>query len=57
MKLVVGFATKILKDREWGILGVCDTMMQLEDGRLHVVPETEGWRYTPKPKNAIRGLS
>lgn len=42
--------TKILKDREWGILGVCDTMMQLEDGRLHVVPETEGWRYTPKPK-------
>lgn len=42
--------TKILKDREWGILGVCDTMMQLEDGRLHTVPTDTNWRYRPKLK-------
>tara|TARA_Y100000114_G_C11764120_1_gene332329 strand:+ start:23848 stop:25506 length:1659 start_codon:yes stop_codon:yes gene_type:complete len=39
--------TKVLKDREWGELGVCDTMLQLEDGRLHVVPEDDGWVYKP----------
>ena len=39
--------TKVLKDREWGELGVCDTMLQLKDGRLHVVPDKEGWVYTP----------
>jgi hypothetical protein len=37
--------TKILKDREWGILGLCDTMIQKSDGRLHVVPSYDGWRY------------
>lgn len=37
--------TSILKDREWGELGLCDTMMQGEDGRLHVVPDYEGWTY------------
>lgn len=37
--------TKILKDREWGVLGLCDTMLQLQDGRLHVVPSYDGWRY------------
>ena len=42
--------TKILKDREWGELGVCDTMLQLEDGRLHVVPDDEGWIYYPESK-------
>ena len=46
--------TKILKDREWGVLGVCDTMLQLEDGRLHVVPDTPDWRYTPKPSEFKR---
>lgn len=39
--------TKVLKDREWGILGLCDTMIQKTDGRLHVVPDYEGWRYDP----------
>ena len=43
--------TKVLKDREWGELGVCDTMLQLEDGRLHVVPEEEGWVYTARSSN------
>ena len=42
--------TKVLKDREWGELGVCDTMLQLEDGRLHVVPDDEGWVYYPESK-------
>lgn len=42
--------TKVLKDREWGELGVCDTMLQLEDGRLHVVPDDEGWIYYPESK-------
>ena len=42
--------TKILKDREWGELGVCDTMLQLEDGRLHVVPDDDGWVYYPNLK-------
>jgi hypothetical protein len=46
--------TKILKDREWGILGVCDTMLQLEDGRLHVVPDEDGWKYKPTPKEIKR---
>lgn len=45
--------TKILKDREWGILGVCDTMLQLEDGRLHVVPDHDGWRYIPKSQQSM----
>ena len=26
---------KILKNREWGDLGVCDVLKQKEDGRLH----------------------
>ena len=42
--------TKVLKDREWGELGVCDTMLQLEDGRLHVVPDDEGWIYYPESR-------
>lgn len=46
--------TKILKDREWGVLGVCDTMLQLEDGRLHVVPDDPDWRYKPTPKEIKR---
>lgn len=45
--------TKILKDREWGILGVCDTMMQLEDGRLHCVPTDDGWRYIPNSQKGV----
>jgi len=32
--------TKVLKDREWGILGICDTLKQREDGRLHVDEDT-----------------
>lgn len=40
--------TKILKDREWGILGLCDTMLQQTDGRLHVVPTHGGWRQGDK---------
>jgi len=40
--------TKILKDREWGVLGLCDTMLQQKDGRLHVVPTYEGWRQGDK---------
>ena len=43
--------TKVLKDREWGELGVCDTMMQLQDGRLHVVPDYDGWVYDPDATN------
>jgi hypothetical protein len=43
--------TKILKDREWGVLGLCDTMLQQADGRLHVVPTYEGWRQGDKDKN------
>ena len=27
--------TKVLKDREWGVLGVCDVLKQGEDGRLY----------------------
>ena len=26
---------KVLKNREWGELGICDVLMQGEDGRLH----------------------
>ena len=26
---------KVLKNREWGDLGICDVLMQKEDGRLH----------------------
>ena len=43
--------SKILKDREWGVLGVCDTMMQGDDGRLHVVPDHEGWRKDGEGKD------
>lgn len=49
--------TKILKDREWGILGICDTMMQLSDGRLHVVPDAEEWRYNDEEDAILMGKS
>lgn len=48
--------TKILKDREWGVLGVCDTMLQLGDGRLHVVPDYEGWTYTADGQGGVQSF-
>lgn len=37
--------SKVEKNREWSDLGVCDTMMMNDQGRLEVVPTTEEWIF------------
>ena len=37
--------SKVEKNREWSELGVCDTMMMDDNGRLAVVPTDDDWIY------------
>lgn len=39
--------TRVEKNREWSFLGVCDTMIQKEDGRMHCVEEDESFYDNP----------
>lgn len=34
---------KVTKNREWGSMGICDTMVMKEDGRMHVVTDSEDY--------------
>lgn len=37
--------SKVEKNREWSSLGVCDTMLMNEQGRLEVVPTDQDWMF------------
>lgn len=47
--------SKVEKNREWSELGVCDTMMMDDNGRLAVVPTDEEWifNYYTSKENKI----
>ena len=51
--------SKVEKNREWSELGVCDTMMMDDQGRLAVVPTDDDWifqYYSRKEQQAASKL-
>lgn len=39
--------TRVEKNREWSFLGVCDTLIQKEDGRMHCVDSSDEYWNNP----------
>ena len=49
--------TKVEKNREWSELGVCDTMLMDDNGRLAVVPTDEEWIFNYYKEKDMAQLS